>query len=93
MKEVFCVEKAEIVCSIPISQSGLLDKQIWAPSKNVIFSVKSAYHLELSRKRKLVEETSYGSEGIKGWKTLWKLIVPGVVKIFMWKVLNKLPLY
>lgn len=52
VKEILNVEEAEMVCSLPISLSGLPDKQIWAFSRNGQFDVKRAYYLEISRKRR-----------------------------------------
>ncbi|XP_042973059.1 uncharacterized protein LOC122304861 [Carya illinoinensis] len=46
IKQVFDKEEAAIVCNLPISFSKLPDKQIWAFSKNGIYNVKSAYHVE-----------------------------------------------
>ncbi|XP_042988726.1 uncharacterized protein LOC122316260 [Carya illinoinensis] len=46
VKEVLNEGKAMTVCNLPISKSGLPDKQIWGYTKDGFFSVKSAYHLE-----------------------------------------------
>lgn len=45
--------EAELVCSLPMSQTSLQDKYIWAPTKNGIFNVKSAYHMNMSRTRRV----------------------------------------
>ncbi|XP_042942660.1 uncharacterized protein LOC122276827 [Carya illinoinensis] len=86
VKGILNEEEAALVCSLPISTSGLPDKQIWAHTKNGQFNVKSAYHLEVRRKNKDKGEVS--KKNTEMWKLLWKLNVPGVVKMFLWKALN-----
>ncbi|XP_040990906.1 uncharacterized protein LOC121238127 [Juglans microcarpa x Juglans regia] len=86
VKGILNEDEAELVCSLPISQTGLQDKQIWTPTKNEIFNVKSAHHLNMSRKRRTQGDSSKGISD--GWKVLWNLKVLGVVKMFLWKLLN-----
>ncbi|XP_041026997.1 uncharacterized protein LOC121267211 [Juglans microcarpa x Juglans regia] len=88
VKEVFNEGEAEIICRLPISKTGRSDKQIWALSKNGIFNVKSAYHFEMQRRRRLVGESSKVSFEKKGWSDIWRLKIPGVTKLFIWKALN-----
>ncbi|XP_042972999.1 uncharacterized protein LOC122304801 [Carya illinoinensis] len=86
IREIFNEDEAKVICSLPISQSGMPDKQIWGLTKDGIFSVRSAYHLEVSRKKR---ESGEMSAGISiDWKGVWRLNVPGVVKVFLWKPLN-----
>jgi hypothetical protein len=47
IEQIFPVEIVEKICSIPISPQTQEDKIIWARTKNGIFSVCSAYHLEV----------------------------------------------
>lgn len=88
VKEVFNEDEAEIICRLPISKTGRADKQIWALSKNGIFNVKSAYHFEMQRRRRLLGESSKVSFEKEGWSDIWRLKVPGVTKLFIWKALN-----
>lgn len=46
-------DEAKIVYGLPIIQTGLQDKMIWASIKYGIYSVKSAYHMDMSRKRRV----------------------------------------
>ncbi|KAG6667141.1 hypothetical protein CIPAW_01G080900 [Carya illinoinensis] len=71
VKEVLNEGEAMIVSNLPISKSGLPDKQIWGYTKDGFFSVKSAYHLEVSRKRREKGERSKGHSF--DWKKLWSL--------------------
>lgn len=85
-------EEANVICKIPISKLGLKDKMICGFTKTVNFSVKSAYHLDISVKRRDKGEPSAFSNEGQVWKGIWKLNVPAVVKNFMWKaVSNCLP--
>lgn len=88
VKEIFTAEEGNLICNIPISQSNLVDKHIWASSKKVQFTVKLAYHFELSRKRNGSGGSSYSSKATEGWKNLWRMNAPGVIKMFVWKSIN-----
>ncbi|KAG6650161.1 hypothetical protein CIPAW_06G023000 [Carya illinoinensis] len=85
VKSIFNEEDACLICSLPTSRTSLPDKQIWAFTNNGILSVKSAYHLDMCRKRNIKGEMSRREK--EGWKVLWRMRVPGVVKMFMWKAL------
>ncbi|KAF5445202.1 hypothetical protein F2P56_034269 [Juglans regia] len=58
VKEVFNEVEARIICGLPVSKAGRPDKQIWAPSKSGVFNVKSAYHFEMQRRKRLQGESS-----------------------------------
>lgn len=49
--DIFSKDESKAICSISLSRMGAQDKMIWDHSNKVIFSVKSAYHLEHSRLR------------------------------------------
>jgi hypothetical protein len=86
--EIFEQEEAKLICSLPLCPLMNNDKQVWLGSKSGLFSVKSAYYLEKSRRD--IEKGSCSNVSAKGafWKTLWKLRVPVVLKNFRWKVSN-----
>lgn len=44
--------EAELVCSIPISKLGVKDKHIWDHTKSGTYSVKSAYFVEIHKRKK-----------------------------------------
>lgn len=88
IKEIFLAEEAETIGDIPLSFSGNPNKQIWGYTKNYLFLVKSAYHMEMNRLRSLKADSSYKLLGGKGWKLMWSLKILGVVKTFMWKAFN-----
>ncbi|KAG6639485.1 hypothetical protein CIPAW_10G104100 [Carya illinoinensis] len=58
VEKVFNEHEAQTICKLPVSFSGLPDKQIWAFSKNGMYIVKSAYHFEVNRKRREKGEVS-----------------------------------
>ncbi|KAL2895371.1 hypothetical protein RDABS01_011280 [Bienertia sinuspersici] len=60
---------------------------VWQYSKNGGFTVRSAYFLELERKKEAgTSSTSTSNKGAS--KTLWKALVPPKVKMFGWRVLH-----
>lgn len=90
VKETFWEEEAKIILSIPLSPTLPRDRRIWRCTSNRDFSVRSAYHMEmelvaLSNCSGLGQETKSTA-----WKICWKLRVPNVAKMFLWKAFNNL---
>lgn len=56
--QIFNVDEANIIYSIPLSRTGLEDQLVWWPTHNGQFSVKPAYHLKRVRIRSFKGETS-----------------------------------
>lgn len=57
IRNVFSNEESDIILRIPLSKLGSSDKQIWGHTKDVVFTVRSAYHLDVNRKRKIERES------------------------------------
>lgn len=77
------------ILQIPI-YNGQEDLVAWHPNRNGMFTAKSAYHCQWEHKFGLRNYTAAasgtGSEVV--WKKLWKLSIPGKVKIFAWRALH-----
>jgi hypothetical protein len=87
--EVFLEDEAELICSKPLSPLPVEDRIIWRGTKNGIFSVRSAYFLEMENIANQIGGVSKPDEG-RNWKEIWNLRVPNVVKLFLWKALHNL---
>ncbi|XP_042950060.1 uncharacterized protein LOC122282171 [Carya illinoinensis] len=87
---VFEKEEANQILSIPVSKGRIEDKVVWGPSKKGVFSVRSAYYLQLDRRRWGKGESSTEKQVDNRWKRIWELEVPNMVKVFLWKVANEL---
>ncbi|XP_042939468.1 uncharacterized protein LOC122274499 [Carya illinoinensis] len=83
MESVLGSEEANIVKLVPVSKKGANDKQIWGYTNNGIFSIRSAYHLDMELKNRNKGESSSRNYEIGRWKALWKMEVPAVVKNFI----------
>lgn len=83
--QLFNPTEAEIICRVPISRGRAEDKMVWCPTRNGMFTVKSAYHLELQRTINQTGECSVPSRNSMYWKSIWQLQCPSFVKHFMWK--------
>ncbi|XP_041004074.1 uncharacterized protein LOC121249430 [Juglans microcarpa x Juglans regia] len=91
VKQVLNKDEVDIVCKLSVSFSSLPDKQIWAFTENGMCSVRSAYHVQVNRKR--MESGEFSSKIDEGWEKLWKLNVLGIIKVFVWKAIaNCLPI-
>lgn len=81
----FCKEEAETICSLPLSLFGIENKLCWWPAKNGIFSIKSTYHLALSKEKEMGGEPSEKSKEDPNWQAIWRLKIPRSVKYFIWR--------
>jgi hypothetical protein len=52
------------------------DQLIWASTKNGMYSVRSAYHLELDRRTWNQSICSMNPDQSEVWKAIWKLKIP-----------------
>jgi hypothetical protein len=82
----------EHICSLVFSPLRQPDRVVWSGTKNGGFTVRSAYHMEVTRRIQEGGETSSSKENLEFWKCIWSLQVLGVLKHFVWKVCsNTLP--
>lgn len=72
VQEMFNEDEAGIICGLPVSKTGRLDKQIWASSRSGFFNVKFAYHFEMHRRIRILGEPSNDSFQKEGWNDIWK---------------------
>jgi hypothetical protein len=86
IQRIFGPQEAKLICSVPISPLKSVDWLIWRGTTHGCFSVKSAYHMEVSRRAQLLGECSRAGEQVGVWKEIWNLEAPAVVKHFVWKV-------
>ena len=90
IREKFLEDEANTICNIPLSRYGQRDKLIWRATPTGIFTVRSAYYLELV-KRALKE--GGGSRTMKintPWKSIWSLNVPNSTKMFIWRACSNI---
>jgi hypothetical protein len=75
---------------IPVGSAGTEDYPAWDYTKNGVFSVKSAYHLNmLIRKgRASTVGPSLNLDEHSGWLTLSAAEVPGKAKIHVWRLIR-----
>jgi hypothetical protein len=80
---------ANRILQIPIT-TGREDCAAWHFNRNGLFSEKSAYHGQWKKKFRARIATNQGSgtSNRQVWKNLWKLQVPGKIKIFGWRTLR-----
>jgi hypothetical protein len=64
------------------------DQQIWSGTKTSIFSVRSAYHLEMERRARGSSSSSVFPNANPAWKLIWKLQVPRSTQVFLWRAYN-----
>ncbi|KAJ0017107.1 hypothetical protein Pint_10781 [Pistacia integerrima] len=85
LKDLFSESEVNTICQIPISVFYRPDKLVWRCSQNGLFSVRSAYHLQVESQLSSRGQSSFVANENKKWKKLWKLPITNVEKLFLWK--------
>jgi len=75
---------------VVVSPLGQSDRLVWRGSTDGLFSVKSSYHLAISRRAQEKGESSREAANCRIWKSIWRLRVPPVARHFCWKVCHNL---
>jgi hypothetical protein len=86
----FSVEEAEAICRLVPSPLGNPDKRVWVASPIDFFTVKSAYHAEMSRRAQSRRECSVFQEKKDIWQAIWNLKAPASTKNFVWKMCSNI---
>ena len=69
--------EASVICSIPLPPRPKPDRLFWNDTKTGIFTVKSAYHLQMRAQSAATEgECSSVGKDRKFWKFLWSMSIP-----------------
>jgi hypothetical protein len=88
IEQIFLADVVEKIYSLAISPGVAQDRQVRAYTSNGLFTVQSAYYLELDRKACLNSSSSISPHQSPVWKKIWKLNVPRVVLLFLWRACN-----
>jgi hypothetical protein len=86
----FSVEDTHRICEMVISPLRQEDKLVWIGAKNGIFTVKTAYHLEMERRQHRIGESSSAMQIRDFWKFLWSRDISPALKNFAWRMGNDL---
>lgn len=71
------------ILQIPLSL-GREDVVAWHYNRSGLFSVRSAYHCQWTSQ--FEDDSNVSNRNV--WGRLWKLAIPGKIKIYGWRVLN-----
>lgn len=70
IEQIFPLETVEQICSIAICPRLMPDKVIWVGSTTRLFTVQSAYHLEIDRRAQAQASCSMNPTQNPAWKTI-----------------------
>jgi hypothetical protein len=87
---VFRPDEANVITSLALSPLLREDRRIWMGTKNSLFSVRSAYHMEKSCQERDKGECSLVAIAKSVWRQIWKFPSPPVLKHFIWKVCHEI---
>jgi hypothetical protein len=88
--EVFSVEEAELICSIPVCPSGGEDRLIWQHNKTGEYTVRSGYHFAKGKFEADMGSCSNSEKIRLLWKAIWGIDAPRAAKTFVWKACSKI---
>lgn len=83
INDLFDDRDREAIKNIVLCRNQYADTRYWLFEQNGQYTVRSAYKLLQRIHGNWVE-----NEDTKLWRGLWKLQIPGKVKIFLWRALN-----
>jgi hypothetical protein len=90
IQSIFSQEEAEVISTIPLSKYGQPDLLLWRGTSTGVFTVRSAYHMEVERHESMIGESSYQGDLQKLWNLIWGLNVPNPVKMFTWRACHNI---
>jgi hypothetical protein len=90
IEHIFPSGTVEKICSLAISPRTQEDKLVWAGSKSGAFSVRSAYHLEVDRRSRVVGSSSVCASSNSSWSRIWKMKIPRSIILFLWRASNEI---
>ena len=90
IQDIFSEDETSRICSLPLSPGGQLDKLVWAGTKNGIYSIRSAYHLDRSLLERHKWESFNSNTVTVFWRKVWQVRRPPVVYLFLWKACNNI---
>ena len=90
LRRYFLPADVDIITSIRTSTRVTEDIIAWAPERNGIFTVRSAYRLAMDeRERPSASATSRAPDGRRAiWKIIWGCPAPPKVRVFAWRVVT-----
>ena len=88
LQKYFLPPDIHSIMKIKLPSQSCNDRVIWHYDRCGEYTVKSGYHV--ARTWKNLDNVASSSISSRQWATIWKLIVPCKVKIFLWRALSRL---
>jgi ribonuclease HI len=88
LNSLFSAEEVSMIQKISISCTNQEDILIWRGTKNGIFSVRSAYYMQMEMVSRNEGACSENEKQNRIWKRIWSLSVPNSEKNFLWRACN-----
>jgi hypothetical protein len=85
LNRIFIPEEVDLIQAMPISSTNQDDILVWRGAKTGLFSVRSAYYIQLELEKRYTAASSNNTGTSKIWTSLWALKIPNVEKKFIWK--------
>lgn len=83
ISQIFTLEEACLICSIPLSKYALKEKITWKPTKHGQFTLISTCHLEMNLVRDKIGASSQENNEDFYSNVIWSVNILGLVKHFI----------
>jgi ribonuclease HI len=85
LNRIFIPEEVDLIQAMPISSTNQDDILVWRGAKTGLFSVRSAYYIQLELEKRYTAASFNNTGTSKIWTSLWALKIPNVEKKIIWK--------
>jgi hypothetical protein len=85
LKRIFTTEEVNLIQAMPVSSTSQDDILVWRGTKTGMFTVRSAYYIQLELEKRYTAASSNNTGTSKIWTSLWALKIPNAEKNFVWK--------
>ena len=85
LSRIFTREEVDLIQTMPVSSTTNEDILVWQGTKTGMFSVRSAYHIQLELETRNAASSSNHTGTSTVWTSLWALKIPNAKKNFLWR--------
>lgn len=92
LETIFTKEEVHLIQSLPVSHLNREDVRVWRGTNTGLFSVRSAYYIQMETDAQGVAASSSLESNSRVWSSLWALKIPNAEKnkIKLWRTCHEI---